>query len=105
MYVDILSSVLDRWDTDLNGSALLDYAIECRSNLLNSGTSEDACGLLAAEIAYDRALIRLCDEVGIEATATGFVDPYAERARVEDNLASIAGIDLLSLSKLRSSIF
>ncbi len=34
MYVDILSSALDSWVDELTGSALVDYVLECRAEML-----------------------------------------------------------------------
>ena len=48
---------------------------------------------LAAEIAYDRALIAICTEHGIYAHATTFAYPIEERKRIEALLVE-EGIDL-----------
>ena len=95
MYVQILSSALDEWVTDLAGSDLIEYAFLCREEVRagappNGGSAYTA---LAAEIAYDRALIAICTEQGIDAHATTFAYPLAERKRIESLLADI-GIDL-----------
>ncbi len=95
MYVDILSSALDEWVTDLTGPDLIEYALFCREELRavsppNGGSAYTA---LAAEIAYDRALIALCTERGIYAHATSFSYPSSERRRIEAILRR-HGIDL-----------
>jgi hypothetical protein len=95
MYVDILSSALDKWVTDLAGPELIEYAVICRDELRavappNGGSAYEG---LAAEIAYDRALIAICTERGIDAHATTFAYPHAERKRIESILADM-GIDL-----------
>jgi hypothetical protein len=95
MYVEILSSALDEWVTDLAGSDLIEYAFLCREEV-RAGALPDggsAYTALAAEIAYDRALIAICTEQGIDAHATTFAYPLAERKRIESRLADI-GIDL-----------
>ena len=52
-----------------------------------------AYSALAAEVAYDRALIALCTERGIDAHATSFAYPGVERRRIEMLLA-LDGVDL-----------
>lgn len=104
MYVDVLAGAFDAWDTDLSGEALLDYVVTCRSVLLatGAGRGHSAQDLLAAEVAYDRALIRLCDALGIAARIDSFADPRRERSRLESQL-SAAGINLPSLSRARAT--
>ncbi len=98
MYVDVLHGALEAWDSPLTGRALLDYVVECRNAFLASG-STSAYHSLAAEVAYDRALVALCTEVGIGAAAADFADPIRERSRLEGQLRQGVGIDLVSLSK------
>jgi hypothetical protein len=95
MYVDILSSALDDWVTDLAGPELIDYALLCRDELrvVSPPRGGSAYTALAAEIAYDRALIALCTERGIYAHATSFAYPRAERQRIETVLKE-EGLDL-----------
>jgi hypothetical protein len=106
MYVDILSSALDQWVTDLAGFDLIDYALLCRQELRavsptdRGSVSTSAYTALAAEIAYDRALIALCTERGIYAHATSFTYPMGERRRIEAVLRQ-AGLDLDSPPKRR----
>ena len=85
MYVDILSSALDQWVTDLTGPDLIEYAVLCREELRLVAPPQggSAYTALAAEIAYDRALIALCTERGIDAHATSFAYPDVERQRIE----------------------
>jgi hypothetical protein len=103
MYVDILSSALDSWVDGLTGTALVDYALCCRAEMLGiparrGGTSYS---ILAEEIAYDRALIKLCETNDVAVEATSFAFPRRERARLERDLAT-AGIDLDALARRRS---
>jgi hypothetical protein len=95
MYVDILSSALDGWDSELNGSALIDYAVACRAEMVTFGFPRDgsAYAVLATEVTYDRALIRLCTDHGIEVVRSGFLHRQEERTRLEHELAG-AGVDL-----------
>jgi hypothetical protein len=103
MYVDILSSALDEWVSDLRGPMLVQYAVVCRAEMLavTSRKERSAYSALAAEIAYDRALITLCTERGIDAHATSFAYPAAERQRIESLLVR-AGLDIVALSSRRS---
>jgi hypothetical protein len=97
MYVEVLSGAINGWDTDLSGDELVDYVFECRAALpardLGAGVwSEQA---LIDEVMYDRALICLAAERGIEVTPTNFVHPKIERERLEVALAG-RGLDLRS---------
>lgn len=105
MYTHLLSSVLDDWVDAFTGDALVDYALVCRAEMLaspsrysNSSRDWSAYSALGAEIAYDRALIKLCAANGIEVSVKGFSHPAAERARLERQLA-ISGIDLMDLAR------
>jgi hypothetical protein len=107
MYTHLLSSVFDDWVDALSGETLIDYALICRAETLGP-LSQDARGstsayiALGAEVAYDRALIKLCVANGIEVSAEGFSHPAAERNRLERELAS-CGIDLADLARQRKA--
>lgn len=107
MYTHLLSSVFDDWVDALSGETLIDYALVCRAETL-APLSHDAQGstsayiALGAEVAYDRALIKLCEANGIEVSADGFSHPAAERNRLERELAT-CGIDLADLAHRRDS--
>jgi hypothetical protein len=85
MYVSLLSGALDLWDTDLDNEALLDHVRECRAALpardLGAGVMSETA--LAAEVAYDRGLVCLAAQCGIDVTPTNFVHPRIERERLE----------------------
>ena len=102
MYVDILSSALDSWADELTGTALVDYAQCCRAEMLGVGPhhGDTAYSSLAAEVAYDRALIKLCETNYVTVTATDFAFPRQERVRLERELAT-CGIDLVALARRR----
>jgi hypothetical protein len=100
MYVDILSSALDSWVNELTDTALVDYALGCRAEMLGSRGSDTSYSSLADEIAYDRVLIKLCETKDVAVEATGFAFPRRERARLERELAT-AGIDLAALARRR----
>jgi hypothetical protein len=101
MYVHMLSSALEAWDLKLGGEELLNHTVECRVRMLGTGTAHGASAYeaLAAEIAYDRALIQLCAETGIDAGPTSFGQPDIERARLEACLTDRANIDLVGRSR------
>ena len=96
MYADILSSVLNDWVDELSGPALIDFAQVCRVQMLES-SGGTAVVALAAELSYDRALIKVCDAHAIDTTTRRFSHPKEERARLEHELTAI-GIDLVSSS-------
>jgi hypothetical protein len=102
MYVDLLSSALVSRVDQLRGDALLAYVLSCRAEMLASGAQkgESAYAALALEIAYDRALLKLCAEQGIAVKASEFSHPQAERRRLEGELAQ-AGLDLAALTRRR----
>lgn len=101
MYIDMLSSALLAWDLELSSEELLDLVLECRVRMLGTGTARGASAYdaLAAELAYDRALIQLCGDYGISANADAFDQPHIERARLEQCLSDEADIDLFSRSR------
>jgi hypothetical protein len=95
MYVTLLSGALDLWDADLDDDALLDHARDCRAALpardLGAGVMSGTA--LAAEIAYDRALVYLAAQSGIDVTPTNFAHPRIERERLELELV-LRGVNL-----------
>lgn len=98
MYVQLLSSALYEWVHELSGPPLIAEVRLRRAEMLAPGGHDDAfaCGILAAEVAYDCALIKLSAAMGIEATIEQFAHPPVERVRLERALAN-AGIDIISL--------
>jgi hypothetical protein len=95
MYVRVLCGALDEWDQNLSDEDLFDHALCCRAALpahaLGAGGWTQAS--LAAEVAYDRALISLAAVHGIDVHARNFAHPGIERVRLEAALAR-QGIDL-----------
>ena len=95
MYVTLLSGALDLWDVDLDDDALLDHVRHCRAALpdrdLGAGVMSETA--LAAEISYDRALVCLAAQYGIDVTPTNFMHPRIERERLEFELFG-RGVDL-----------
>jgi hypothetical protein len=100
MYADILSSVLNDWVDELSGEALVDFAQVCRVQMLESAR-DTAVVALAAELSYDRALLKVCAANGIDITTRRFSQPREERAQLEQELSAI-DIDLASSPRTRS---
>ncbi len=94
MYAAILSSVLNDWVDELSGQALIDFAQVCRVQMIESA-GETAVIALAAELSYDRALVKVCAAHGIDVTTRRFTNPKQERVELEQELTAL-GIDLVS---------
>jgi hypothetical protein len=103
MYVAYLSDALQSWDCDLTRDELVDHAVSSCAHLLTMRLSPNrsAHDLLAAEVAYDRTLVRLCDEIGVATSATSFADPMAERHRIEQLLVESHDLDVNGLARIR----
>ena len=101
MYVRLLSDSLEDWTDQLTIEALIDHALTCRHEMLEtlSGQRDTVYGLIGAEVAYDRALIKLCAVMNIDCEVVNFVFPRQERRRIEAVLAT-SGVDLAALSRL-----
>ena len=95
MYVTLLSGALEAWDTDLDYEILLDHVRDCRAALPSGdpGVGADSTTALAAEVAYDRALVCLATRHGIDVTPKNFTQPRIERDRLEREIAHL-GVDL-----------
>jgi hypothetical protein len=85
MYSDLLTNALANMDGVWNADDLFDHVLACRAEMLSSKPSpgDDAYLTIAKEIAYDRALIKLCLTHGIVARAQDFTHPGEERRRLE----------------------
>jgi hypothetical protein len=94
MYGNLLLNALDQWGDGLDGTALLEHARSCRGAVEHRSTyGKRNLDLLAAELAYDRALVRLCEYQGITVDASWFNHPALARLRLERQLAA-SGLDL-----------
>lgn len=104
MYVALLVSALEDWDEDLSDDALVDYVLNCRIEMLSAlpRRGESTYSALASEIAYDRALIKLCEAHDIEVVVAEFAHPREERDHLEHELGT-AGYDLNALARRRRS--
>jgi hypothetical protein len=104
MYVELLSSVHSDPLDALSGNALLECAVARRSEVLDrmSQTHAGAYDALSKEIAYDLALLKLCEVHDIEASVASYSDPRRARAQLEHALGAV-GIDLSSRSAISES--
>lgn len=104
MYVALLLTALDNWDEDLSEDALVEYVLACRGEMLSAlpRRGESSYSALAFEIAYDRALIKLCEAHDLEVVAANFAHPKEERAHLENELG-VAGFDLNALARRRQT--
>jgi len=95
MYVEILSAALTASDGDHDVAMLIDRASEERQKMLGVRQSslKSVSEAIAAEVAYDRELVRLSARLGTEAEPERFASPAMERDRLERELA-LRGIHL-----------
>ena len=95
MYVTLLSSALDVWDTGIDDESLLDHVRRCRAALPsgNPVAGSDSVTALAAEVACDRALVCFAARQGIDVAPKNFTQRRSERDRLELELAG-HGVDL-----------
>lgn len=100
IYADLLTNALASWGGELSGGALFDHFIACRIEMLGSARApgENAYLTLAKDIAYDRALIKICAKNGIDARAVNFAHPSGERGRLERALFD-HGINLTAIAR------
>lgn len=91
MYVSILSSAMELFEPELDDDALLSHVRQCRAALptWGLGAGRYSAEAVAAEIAYDRALVCLADRLGIDVSPRGFAHPKIERERLELELIAI----------------
>jgi hypothetical protein len=103
MYAELLSSARGGKVEDLQGDELMGYALDCRAEMLAATgpvRGATAFSVLAVEVAYDCALLKLCAAHGIEGIAADFSHPADDRHRLEMEL-KVAGVDLASLARRR----
>jgi hypothetical protein len=105
MYVNLLSSALDGRLEELSGAALVHYALDCRAAMLASEPHHGASAYtaLAAEVAYDRALLKLCAAHDLVVHPTEFSHPKRARDHLERQLAT-CNVDLAVLAKHRTRV-
>jgi hypothetical protein len=102
MYVQLLTDALDGWVLASDRHDVVAHAVACRTQMLlaTPRKGEPAFRALAAQVSYDRSLIKLCDLFGIATSPDKFSDALSERRRLEREL-SLAGLDLNKMSRAR----
>ena len=97
MYIDLLTRALGNDEAEVRSEdLLLADVVSSRARLraaqVDPATS--AAESLARELAYDGALIGLCEALGVPATPARFFNPGSERARLEQVLVDL-GVALM----------
>jgi hypothetical protein len=105
MYSELLCGLcadMDPVELPASRDELVVVLLQCRRRLNGHGLDEGHIMAedLALELDHDRMLLRLCHAMGIESDPTRFVNPLAERERLEGLLRS-AGIDFRTLDDNR----
>jgi hypothetical protein len=105
MYSELLCGLcadMDPVELPVSRDELVVVLLQCRRRLNGHGLDEGHIMAedLALELDHDRMLLRLCHAMGIESDPTRFVNPLAERERLEGLLRS-AGIDFRTLDDNR----
>jgi hypothetical protein len=93
IYVDLLTQALGTDEAIPRSCDLLLADLVHSRDRLRVADSGSAAEALARELSYDGALIRLCTSLQVPASPSGFTNPPAERARLEQ-LLSDGGVEL-----------
>jgi hypothetical protein len=105
MYSELLSGLcsdMDPLQLPASRDELVVILLQCRRRLHGHGLDQGhvMAEELALELDHDRMLLRLCAAMGIESDPSRFVNPLAERSRLEALLRS-AGVDFRTLDDHR----
>jgi hypothetical protein len=106
MYSELLCGLcadVDPVELPASREELVVILLQCRRRMNGHGALDDAHVMaedLALELDHDRMLLRLCTAMGIESDPSRFVNPLAERDRLE-GLLRRAGIDFRTLDDNR----
>jgi hypothetical protein len=105
MYSELLCGLcadMDPVELPTSRDQLVVVLLQCRRRLHRHGADQDHVMAedLALELDHDRMLLRLCHAMGIDSDPSRFVNPLAERERLESLLRS-AGIDFRTLDDNR----
>jgi hypothetical protein len=102
MYVQLLTDALDEWVLASDRHDVVAHAVECRTHMLlaTPRKGEPAFRALAAQVSYDRSLIKLCEVFDIATSPDRFSDALSERRRLENELTH-AGLDLNKMSRAK----
>ncbi len=93
-YADLLTQALGSGeDAGRPNGLLLSDLVRSRARLGATSGDVPVAEVLARELSYDGALIRLCRSLDVETEPIRFANPAVERARLERELAR-RGIDL-----------
>ena len=86
-YADLLTRALgNEGDAGRSGDLLVAEVIRFRARLEATPGNVPVAEVLARELSYDGALIRLCRSLDVEAEPVRFARPARERARLEREL-------------------
>jgi hypothetical protein len=104
MYSELLCGLcaeMDPVELPTSKDELVVVLLQCRRRLLSH---DEETGIMAEDLAleldHDRMLLRLCRALGIESDPSNFVNPLAERDRLEVQLRQ-AGVDFRTLDDNR----
>ncbi len=87
-YADLLTQALGNGeDARRSNGLLLTDLVRSRARLEATRGDVPVAEVLARELSYDGALIRLCRSLDVETEPTRFANPADERARLERELA------------------
>jgi hypothetical protein len=105
MYSELLCGLcadVDPLELPVSKDELVVVLLQCRRRLLGRHPEEGHLMAedLALELDHDHMLLRLCLAVGIESDPSRFVNPSAERDRLEEQLR-LAGVDFRTLDDHR----
>jgi hypothetical protein len=106
MYSELLCGLcadVDPVELPNSRQELVVILLQCRRRLNGHGALDDTHVMaedLALELDHDRMLLRLCTAMGIESDPSRFVNPLAERGRLE-GLLRRSGIDFRTLDDNR----
>lgn len=105
MYSELLGGLcadVDPVQLPTSRDELVVILLQCRRRLNGHGVDQGHVMAedLALELDHDRMLLRLCSAMGIESDPTRFVNPLAERERLE-RLLRQAGVDFRTLDDNR----
>jgi hypothetical protein len=105
MYSELLCGLcadMDPLELPVSKDELVVVLLQCRRRLLGHDPEEGHIMAedLALELDHDRMLLRLCRALGIESDPSRFVNPLAERDRLE-KLLRLAGVDFRTLDDNR----
>lgn len=104
MYVTLLRDSFEKWSEETDHADLLEHVLDCRFEMLAAvpNFESNVYSALAAEVGYDRALLKLSEAHGILSSPEKFAKPGEERRRLEHALLD-DGVDLTDLTRRRQN--